>query len=106
MRDMQTLCPAREVPHAGNSTSPGNGDDNRTLRVLFVGTPGGLTSVVQTISALGLPLDHLEFDREPGRGPACLVARYRADERMAELLRRKLSRLVEVFSVDGVETGA
>jgi hypothetical protein len=80
-----------------------NGDEKRTLRVLFVGTPGGLTNVVQAISSLGIALDRLEFVRE-SEGPASLVAHYHSDERMADLLRRKLARLIEVFSVGGMES--
>lgn len=104
---MKTIdCPTREVPHAGNLTSPVSGDMQHRLRLQFVGTPGGLTNVIQIFSTLGILLDHLEFTRpSKEHGAARLEAHYRTDRRLADLLQRKLSRLLETLSMDVTEQG-
>jgi acetolactate synthase small subunit len=71
----------------------------------LVGSPGGLTSVVQTFSTLNLGVERLVYRKPEGSdSPACLEACFDADETTTDLLRRKLARLIEVLAVEDLVT--
>jgi hypothetical protein len=57
-----------------------------------------LTNLVQVFSGLNLRVDQLEYARVPDR--AVVVVRYWADDRAADLVARKLVRLVEVIALE------
>ena len=85
--------------HAGDTSPSVNGDSRRMIRVLLVGSPGGLTDVVQVFSSLNIPLDRLDYVRDAAdSGSATLAACFRADSRTIDLVLRKLTRLIEVLS--------
>jgi acetolactate synthase small subunit len=78
-----------------------NGESLWILRAILVGSPGALTNLVQVFSSLNLRVDRLEFAcdlAQPDRAVA--VIRYRADDKAADLVGRKLTRLVEVIAVE------
>lgn len=68
--------------------------------VLCAPSLGVLTTVMQCLSSLPIVLERAEF---AGASSASRVARlsvrFQSDERGADLLRRKLSRLIDVISI-------
>jgi acetolactate synthase small subunit len=71
------------------------------LKLTLVGSPGGLTNVVQVFSTLDISVERLEYNQKEGAdGLATLVAWFAAEDRNADLLVRKLTRLIEVLSVE------
>ncbi len=71
----------------------------------MVGSPGALTSVVQVFSTLDTRLERLEYVQKEGAdGLATLVVSFVADDRIADLLHRKLTRLIDVLSLEVIFT--
>lgn len=71
----------------------------------MVGSPGGLTNVVQVFSTLDTRVERLEYVQNEGPdGLATLAACFAADDRTTDLLHRKLTRLIEVLTVDALMT--
>ena len=71
----------------------------------MVGSPGGLTNVVQVFSTLDIRVERLEYLQNKGtEGQATLAARFAADDRTTNLLHRKVTRLIEVLTVDELMT--
>ena len=75
------------------------------LRLTVAGSPGGLTNVVQVFSTLDIRVERLEYIQNEGTdGRATLVACFAADDRTTDLLHRKITRLIEVLTVDELRT--
>lgn len=101
----KSVC-MREVLHAGYSSPPHSGGSWRLLKLTMVGSPGGLTNVVQVFSTLDARLERLEYVQKAGDGLAVLTAWLTAEGRIIDLLHRKLTRLIEVLSVELPPAGA
>lgn len=94
-----------EVAHVGDSLPPHGGGCWHLLKLTVVSTSGGLTHVVQLFSTLDIQLRRLEFHRQAdGEDLARVAAWFVADARTSDLLHRKLTRLIEVVSVDEMIT--
>ncbi len=91
----------RRCWRAGNYRSPASGESLRDLRVTLAGSPGALTSLVQVFSGLNIRVDQVEYARLPVQPDrACVVVRYWADDRAADLVERKLVRLIEAIALE------
>ena len=95
----------REVFHAGDFSPPLCGGCRRQLRLTMVGSSGALTNVIQVFSTLDIRVERLQYvQNERSDGHATLSACFAADDRTVDLLYRKLTRLIEVLSVDDIKS--
>ena len=73
----------------------------------MVGSSGALTNVIQVFSTLDIRVDRLHYvQNEDSDGMATMLACFAAEDRTADLLLRKLTRLIEVLSVDEMKSDA
>ena len=102
---MSAAITTAEASPAGRPLPP-NGEARQQFRVRLADSPGGLTNVVQVFSSMNLRLDHLGYARdEAGSATATLTAWFRADARTADLIFRKLTRLIEVLEAMAAPPG-
>ncbi|MDW8224119.1 MAG: hypothetical protein RMJ82_14345 [Gemmatales bacterium] len=71
------------------------------LWAIVAGSLGALTDMVLVFSGLNLAVEQFEYTRLPEEPERAVVGvRYFADERIADLVERKLVRLIEVVALE------
>lgn len=73
---------------------------DQVLRVVGVNTPGLLTCVAQAFSSVNVAVDSLRLERCATDPTAAVISiTFRADDRSASLITRRVSRLIDVVDV-------
>jgi len=73
---------------------------NQVVRVHGVSSPGLLTCVAQSFSSVNIAVDSLRLERNRSdNSTATIEIAFNADKRSADLIRGRLSRLIDVLEI-------
>lgn len=104
MPDAELTWNRKERRHGGDSWAPADGASSRVLKLRLTAAIDAFAGVVQVFSTLHVPVERWDYRRTvPEDASSQIVVRFEADQRITDLLQRKLSRLIDLLSVETQE---